>query len=420
MPRFAALFLPILLLVPALAARPAATQELQRIAVIVNDDIISARDVERRVDLVVSSTGLPPTPESRRRVREQVVRLLIDERLQIQEASRRNIAVTDADFDRALAILERQNNVRPGHFDDFLRDRGVDKDTLMAQMRAEIAWGKLIRNRIIPTVTISEDEVNEAIATTRAAAGQDQYLVSEIVLPVDSVDQEDEIRRTAQRLFEQLGTGISFAAVARQVSRGATAANGGDAGWLQPATLPPEVAEALQALKPGQIAPPVRAAGAFYIVHLRDRRRIMAADPSDDKLTLKQVVVPLSRNAPAEAEQQRQLARTVAETLRGCDDVDRMAAELGSKESGSLGTVRLGDLPALFRRAVQDLKAGQIAQPVEGPNAVHVLAVCERENAKVPGLEPDKVRESLVMRRAMLMAQRYLRDLRRDATVELR
>lgn len=419
MPRFAALFLPILLVL-ASAVRPAPAQELQRIAVIVNDDIISARDVERRIDLMISSTGLPPTPESRRRVRGQVVRLLIDERLQVQEATRRNIAVTDADLDRALSILERQNNIPPGRFDDFLRDRGVDKETLLSQLRAEVAWGKLVRDRIIPTIAISEDEVNEAIAATRTAAGQDQYLVSEIVLPVDSVDQDEEAGRTAQRLHEQLATGISFAAVARQVSRGPTAANGGDAGWLQPGTMPPEVAAALQALKPGQISAPLRTAGAYYIVLLRDRRRIMAADPNNDKLTLKQVVIPLSRSAPQEAEQQRQLASTIAETLRGCDDVERMAAELGSKESGSLGTVNLGDLPALFRRAVQDLKAGQVAQPVEGPNGMHVLAVCERQNAAVPGLEPAKVRENLVMRRATLMAQRYLRDLRRDATVELR
>lgn len=420
-----------LLLVPAvlsalflapLAAPPAAAQDGLRIVAIVNDDVVSLRDVNERLKVVFATTGIPDTPETRRQLREQVLRLLIDERLQAQESKRRNFTVPQEEVDRAIAQMERQMNIPAGRFEDFAQRRGMDPAVLINQIRAELTWGRLVRARFNATNTISEAEIDEAIAKLRSTAGQTEVLLSEILVGVDSPDKEEEARQTAQRIVAQLRqTPAAFPALARQFSRGTTAANGGDLGWVSPSILADDLEAAVDRLERGSISEPIRAAGGFYVLALRDRRRITLPGAGDAKLTLKQILLQLPANAPpAEVESTLALARTVREGITGCDDIEAMAKELKAPGSGSLGTVRLADLPENFRSAVADVPAGQVSEPVATPRAVHLFAVCNREGGETDGIDRNAVRNRIFVRRVELMAQRYMQDLRRDATIELR
>ena len=402
------------------AGLPASAQDVQRIAAIVNDDVISVRDVERRIDLMISATGQPNSPDNRRRAGERAIRSLIDERLQMQEVARRNVRVSDEEVQGAFEFLAKQNNVTPERFTEMLRSSGISKDSLEVQLRAEISWNRLIRSRIVPTINVSDEEVNAAVQRIKDSAGQNEDLVAEIFLGVDTPDQEEEVRRTAQRLVEQIRGGIAFASIARQFSQGATAASGGEIGWIQSGSLPEEVDAALGKLGRGEVSDPIRTTGGFYIVRLADRRRIATSDASDARVTLKQIELPLPPRDGPERRSQIELAQTISATLSGCDDVEAMAKELKSPESGTLGTMRISDLPADFRSAVLPLKAGQVSAPIVAEKAVHVVAVCERTDPPAGGVNVDQVRSSILARRADMLARRYLRDLRRDATVELR
>jgi peptidyl-prolyl cis-trans isomerase SurA len=159
-----------LALLLALAA-PAAAQQVQAIAAIVNDQVISAFDVEQRTRLVIASTRLRDTPENRRRIRGQVLRNLIDETLQLQEAQRAGISVQGADVKRAFATLEQQNNMPPGGLVRFLEQAGIAQETLERQITSEIAWGRLIGRRISPTITIGDEEIDETLARLQSSRG---------------------------------------------------------------------------------------------------------------------------------------------------------------------------------------------------------------------------------------------------------
>ena len=119
-------------------------QGVQRIAAIVNDDVISVYDLVSRIEMVIASSNLGDTPAIRRRLSPQVLRNLVDERLKLQEAKRRNISVGKRDIDRAIGIIERQNKIPRGQFDAFLKKNGVRRTTIINQIRASIAWAKLI------------------------------------------------------------------------------------------------------------------------------------------------------------------------------------------------------------------------------------------------------------------------------------
>jgi peptidyl-prolyl cis-trans isomerase SurA len=400
---------------------PATGQNVQRIAAIVNDEVISAHDLLARIRLVIVSTRLRDTPKTRQRIAPQVLRALIDERLQLQEAKRRNVSVTKRDLRTALSELEKRNNVPAGNFAKFLRRNNMSPDTVLAQIRAGIAWSKLVRRRLRPRVTIGEDEVDEAFARLEANRGKTEYRLSEIFLTIDSPQDEPRVRREADRLAEQIRGGAKFGALARQFSQSASAAVYGDLGWIAESDLGPELSSVALKIGKGEVATPIRSVSGYRILMLQGRRKIAAADASKVKLSLKQIFLPVPKNAlVADVTSHIDLAKTVRGSMSGCESVDSIAKEVGSSRPAELGTFQLSDLSPLIRTAVDDLEVGQPSQPVRMPGGVAVLMVCQRvaPEVKLPGRE--EISDQLVRRRLDMMARRYLRDIRRAAVVDVR
>ena len=262
-------------------AQPSAAvaQTVQRIAAVVNDEVVSSYDVQQRIAMVVASTNIRDSQEARTRLQRQMLDTLIDERLQIQEAERLNIKVEDQEVEQALDRLAQQNNMSRELFERQVTAAGIDLDTLRRQMRAELAWGKVVARRLRPTVTIGDEEIAEELERREAAVGRPQTRVGEVFLPVDSPEAEETVLRSAERLVQQLRDGANFQAIARQFSRSASAANGGDIGFVRDGQLSGEPGAAVQALAPGGISPPIRGTGGYYIMTVLERRTPGEANP---------------------------------------------------------------------------------------------------------------------------------------------
>jgi peptidyl-prolyl cis-trans isomerase SurA len=400
----------------------AQAQGVLRVAAIVNDDVISVYDLEMRMRLVMRSARLEDNAETRRRLANQVLRALVDERLQIQEANKSNITATDQEFQRAFRFLEQQNGIPAGRFEDFIKAEGVDRETLMGQLRADIVWNKLMMAKMRSSSEVSDEEIDEALRRIERDAGKVENLVSEIFLPVDSIEQEEDVRRAALRLAEQIRAGAAFNAVARQFSRGATAAQGGDVGWVIPGQLADEVDRAALQLPLNQVSDPIRTVGGFYLIQVRDRRQGRTPGAATSVIDLRQIMLTLAPNAPAvEVERTQVTARTIQQSVEGCDKVEAAGQQYNAADAGSLGKLRLEDIPASFREVVSSAPVGKFVGPVRTDAGLHVLMVCAREAGQTPGLPSrEQVAERLMQRRLAMFSRRYLRDLRRTAIVEVR
>jgi peptidyl-prolyl cis-trans isomerase SurA len=130
---------------PAPAQKPGGTPPEMRIAAVVNDQVISLFDLASRVRTVLISSNLPDSEEIRQKLASQVLRSLIDEKLQLQEAKRQSVTATEAEINTALQQIEKQNNMKAGQLDQFLQARGVDRGQLVEQLTASIVWAKLVR-----------------------------------------------------------------------------------------------------------------------------------------------------------------------------------------------------------------------------------------------------------------------------------
>ena len=391
------------------------------IAAVVNDDVISALDVENRLQFSLMSATLPDNLQTRRRLGPQVLRTLIDEKLQIQESERLNITIDDADLSDAQQILEFQNSLPTGSLYKFLRSRGIDQNTLKAKIHAEIAWGKVIRRRVLTRIDISDEEVDEVFDRLQARQGVEQRLMSEIFLAVDSQEQSESVFRQAQRLVDQIRNGSPFAAIAQQFSHGVTSRVGGDVGWVSEGELPADRERVLSSLSEGEVSDPIPSPGGFYILQLRDRRRLGEASALDSIVNLKQIFIPLTPTTPNQIAESRMAdAQRISANLNDCATFDTYGQTLEFAESGDLGEIRLGDVPQLLRDAINDLAIGQASQPLRMQEGIRILMVCGRKEAQAALLDREVIRERLGRQRLDMMARRYLRDLRRDAVIEIR
>lgn len=421
--RLAAMAASFVVLVAAYAGPtiPAAAQDVLRIAAIVNDEVVSGYDVEQRVDLIIASANMRDGAEVRRRLRQQVLRGLIDERLQLQEAARFNVATTEQDLERAISNIAAQNKMRPEQLDRFLKSRDIPRSALEDQLKAEIAWTKLVRRRFGSKVQIGDEEVDEILERLKSNAGKSQNQISEIFLPVDSPVAMPEAVREARRLRQQLTEGADFAALARQFSAGPTAPQGGQVGWIQPGQLADELDAAIAELAVGEISDPIQTINGVYLVRLEDRRRIMAHDPLDTTVSLRQLLFGYPPNATeSDRQAQRDFAMDVRNTVEGCSDLAEFGKQIGNNVYFDLGQVKLRDLPPPIRSAIADVQVDAFARPIASDSGVMLLMVCDKVEPKVELPEREQIANSLLQQRLGTLAQRYLRDLRRAAVVELR
>ncbi len=410
------------LAVMLLAGQPAWPAAEQRIAAVVNDEVVTERDLNERLRLVMLTSGIRDSDAARARLAPQVLRSLIEESLQLQEAQRLNIQVDQAEIDKALASIAARNKLSVDQMKSFLVGNGINLESLLRQVRAQIAWLKVVNRTIRPNVTVTVDQLDLAVQEARDSQGQPEYLLSEIVLPVDNPAQADKVAQDAQRLTQTLREGANFESLAHQVSAAASAERGGDLGWVNSASIPGELQAILDRMHPGDISDPLSSPIGYHIFWLRDQR--IAAAPVDAnraavEVQLAQILFPTDGSAAANA-QARDRAAGLRGRLTDCQAMAKVAAEINAPSSGELGWLHVGDLPPDLGKAVLGLKVGEVSPPLGGPSGIHLLMVCDRRDPKDLTPEREQIAQRLEQERTERLARRHLRDLRKEAFVEIR
>jgi len=392
----------------------------RRATAIVNGDIITGTDVDQRLALIVAANQGKVSAEEMERLRLQVLRNLIDETLQIQEAKSSDIEIADDEVESSYARVASQNfSQNPKAMDAYLIKIGSSPNSLKRQIRGELAWQRLLRRNVQPFVNISEGEVKESIERLRAAKGTEEYRIGEIFLSA-TPESNATVSENAKRIVEQIKQGGSFVAYARQYSEASTAAVGGDLGWIRLAQLPPELGTAAQQLAPGQLVGPVPVGGGYSIIYLIDKRQVLTADPRDALLALKQISIDFpAGTSEADATKKASDFAAAMKTAQGCGAVDAVAQGVGASVVAN-DQVKARDLPAQLQESILALNIGETSPPFGSiKDGVRVLMLCGRDDPKVDnGPSFEDMMAQMEDDRVNKRAQAYLRDLRRDAVID--
>lgn len=398
----------------ALLAAPAApAQQVEGIAAVVNDEPITTLDVRDRMRLIISSAGIQPDEETLARIQEQAMRGLIEETLQLQQAREFELEVEEAEVDEAIADLAARNGATVEEITQDLAANGITVETLRRQMRAEIAWQILVSGRYRSRIRISDTQIETALEREAAAAAQEQYRLAEILVEIrpNEGGEEGAVQRV-QGIFELMGEGTPFPNIAQQLSDAPSASNGGFLGWVPASALSENVREIVEQVPAGSITNPIRVPGGFQILAVVEKREGQVVE----QLDLIQITLPSSRVTEAS---RAALARA-AGRVSGCDTAAEQFEPVDGALVTPLGTLGANALIPAIRDALSGVEAGRASDVIEGQVGLQVFVVCSRELAG-PGVpSADEIEQQLIGQQLSLLARRWLRDLRREATIEIR
>ncbi|WP_093316001.1 peptidylprolyl isomerase [Sphingomonas jatrophae] len=394
---------------------------VRKATAIVNGTIITDTDVDQRLALILLANGNKISDEERERVRLQVLRNLIDETLQIQEAKANKIEITSGEIEQAYARVSTNFKRQPAEFAAYLKTVGSSENSIKRQIEGELAWRRLLGRRVEPFVAVGEDEVRAILNRLEAAKGTQEYRVGEIFLAA-TPENDAQVRANADRIVEQVRGGASFVAYARQFSEASTAAVGGDLGWVRAELLPEPLAATVRQMPAGAVSAPIQLPGGYSIVALVDKRQILTADPRDAVLSLKQLTISFPPGLTQKQAEPKVAAFGAAlQKISGCGTADQVAKSVGADVIDN-DQVRIRDLPPQLQEVMLRLQIGQ-ASPAFGSlqEGVRGLVLCGKDEAQqASGPTFDQVYSQLEEEKVNRRAQRYLRDLRRDAVVDYR
>lgn len=406
------LLLAALILAAPMAAAPAKAQQTLGIAAVVNDAVISHWDLEERLRLAIALSNLPDSSETRRRLAPEVLRRMIDEKLKLQATNRRNIEVDSASINDALRRIVQINRIPNNDLDSFLQRINISREAILEQVRVDLAWNRLIRDTKLPAESITDQDVTETLDRLRANLGKEERLLAEIFLRVEDPSRDRETRALAEQMVDQFQNGADFGSLAAQFSQSPTAALGGDLGWVPPGQLGDKLDAAAARLAPGQVSPPVRTLAGYHILFLRDTR---TRQPDQAVYDLSQILIP----GDLPADERATVVAMIREEALSCAAMNRLADNLGLPASGPVSDIAAEQMPPPIRNAVAGLPVQSLSEPITLPEGTLYLIVCQKTT---DDLLPSRaeIRERLEVERLERVSQQTLRDLRRQAIVDVR
>jgi peptidyl-prolyl cis-trans isomerase SurA len=369
----------------SLAATRPHDVELDRIVAIVNDDVITANELNDRIaqikqQLEQKHTQLPPDDV----LRKQILERLILDQIQLQMAKTAGIRVDDEQLNKVITNIAKRNSMSLEQFRQVLVRQGYPFAKFREEIRKQVIIGQLRKNKVDNQVYVSEQEVNSQLNKLSSQQGLDmEYHLAQILIPVPetaSPEQIDAAKHKAEDVYTQLNFGADFAKTAISVSAGQRALQGGDLGWIKRGQLPTIFADIVPTMQAGEITKPVRSASGFHILKLIDTRKQNQKHIVEQ--TLARHILIKTSEIMSSAEAKQKLERLRNEILAGRDfgTVARASSDdTGSAaDGGNLGWVSPGMMVPEFEDEMEKLKPGEISQPFQTRFGWHIVQVLSR------------------------------------------
>jgi peptidyl-prolyl cis-trans isomerase SurA len=411
-------------------AAPAAASERQpidRVIAVVNQEAITARELQNRVAIVerqlLEQRRSPPSQDVLMR---QVLEQMIMARAQSQYAKEVGVKPSEAEIDRAVTDVAQQNGVSVQQMREKLTEQGIALATFREQIASEIIVMRLREREAASKVTISEAEVDLQVAK-RGGAATNEYEIAQILLrlPTDpDAAALQEKTALAEQLAKRVSEGADFGDLAREHSEAPEALKGGSLGWRTAERLPELFVNAVAGLQPGQVAPVVRSPAGLHVLRLVDKRSQAPQGNSVNQTHARHILLPAT--TPAAEEEAKRRLQEFSRTIRSGDETfeslaRQFSVDGSAAKGGDLGWLYPGETVPDFERVMKDLPVGGLSQPVRTQFGVHLIEVLERRASdSSPEQMRAAARQALRQQKADEAFDQWLREIRDRAYVEYR
>jgi peptidyl-prolyl cis-trans isomerase SurA len=379
----------------------------------VNDQVISHSDVRNRMRWMMLRFAEPPKDEKiLLEIQTQALESLIDERVQSAEFHKlvKDGTFSKEEIDEAVADVARQYRMSPDQFATALGQAGIPMQHIRDMEEASIAWSNLIRGRYYKTVRVSELRIDDMLHRLKNSLDKPQYRIAEIFLYAPDQASRDMAKERAATIIQNVQKGADFSALAEQFSAAPSASAGGDLNWLSPGDMRPEVAEAvLKAPVPPVVLQPIESEGGIYIIALTGKRE--PSDPTKSTILDMEQVIARGEGSTAKLEALKTKAAT-------CGDLTKALEAVEGVTRTPMKNVGISQIAPQYRASLEGVTANQSTKLIDTPDGGKmVFFVCSTKSGDADLPSHDEIKDRLFNQELALVAERYLRDLKREATV---
>jgi peptidyl-prolyl cis-trans isomerase SurA len=407
-------------------AKPNAIVVIDRIIAVVNDEVITERELAARVDFALRQLAQQGTqPPARQILEKQLLERTINDRVQMQYARDTGTRVDNAELDRAMLKIAEQNKMTVAELRTVLAKDNVPYDKFREDIRSEITLSRLREREVAQKIVVTESEIDNFIQTQLTQPGRDEFNVSHILIAVPekaSPEQLQARRERAEQALAQIKGGTDFRQVAAAFSDGPEALQGGLIGWRETSRLPALFLDAVRPLQAGQLTELLRSPNGFHILRLNERRG--GAAPIVVQQTRARHILVKTNELVSETEARNRIL-ALKDRLDNKVDFAELARarseDSSASRGGDLNWLSPGDTVPEFERAMDELKPGEISGPVRSPFGWHLIQVMERRNQDMTQEgQRMNARQTLRERKTDEAYQEWVRQLRDRAYVEQR
>lgn len=396
------------------------------IVAVVNQEPITHTEVDKRVQRVIDSAPANARLPGAEELRRQVLDALIDEKVQLSYARNLGMGVSDAELDTAIENIAAQNQMTMAELQERMRTDGLDFDRYRNSLREQILIQRVREREVTPRIQISEEDVNNFLASDPAAQTESALNLAHILIKVPEQASPQEVQKLqakAEDIQRKAAAGVSFSQLVKQFSDDrSTQDSGGAFGLREVSGLPEVFVKAVANIKVGEVAPLVRSRAGFHIIKLVERENAAQATYTQQRARHILLRIAPGQSARELVDRMQAIRRQIMEGQASFAQMARQYSEDGSgAKGGELGWSSPGQFVPEFEKAVLALQPGQISEPVVSRYGVHLIQLLERREVQLSDAQRREAARSVLRERRFESAyEEWANELRAAAYVEMR
>ncbi|MGD8567246.1 MAG: peptidylprolyl isomerase [Gammaproteobacteria bacterium] len=399
-----------------------------RIVAIVNDDVITQQELTFEMNAVKQQLRQNRTPvPSDDVLQKQVLDRLVLMRIQLQRADKRLIKVDDESLNLAIENIARQNGLGLPEFRQALESSGLSYSEYRERVRDEITISRLQQRQVQRKINVTDQEIDDFLANRDLQdRSNEEYELQHILFEVPEAANAERIQQAKQKakeVLQKLKEGADFTQMAIANSDGQQALSGGDIGWRKLAEIPSLFADLVVNMKVGDLSGIIRSPSGFHIIKLTDKR-------SGEKQHIVQQTkvrhILIKPNDLLSDEEARKRLVQLKQRIESGESFTKIATahsdDKGSAaDGGNLGWVNPGTMVKEFEDAMNDLKPGEISDPVKTRFGWHLIEVEDRrKHDNTEQFLRERARDYLRQQKLGPALQTWLRQIKDESFVDVR
>lgn len=401
-----------------------AATAIDTISAVVNNDVIMTSELQVEVAATRDQLQRQNQPVPAISIlQEQVLKQLIQELLQLQEAENLGVAISETMLNNAMANIAKNNALSLPQLHQAIIANGQTVASFRAQIERRMTLDEVAKIAVKKRIKVTEKEVDQYLLSQQGQALADtEVLLGHILASVKSEADKAAAEAKINAAKSALEAGDDFAQVAQQYSDAGNAAQGGALGWRKLSQLPSLFADAVSPLDTGDTTPVLENSSGLHLIMVLDQRGLAMQEEQQTKAQHILVTTNDIRSAAATKEladeiyQRLQDGMDFYDLARGFSDDANTALK-----GGDMGWLTPNQLPPFMQQQLDGLQDGQYSQPFQGPSGWHILKANERKTKNVGQIIlRQKARTELHNSKFADELDNWLTELRNQAYIEIR